>query len=514
MHRLGIISRICESSNYAFGLIDNMTEKNMLGVDISAGSLRVVELGLDARGFVLRRCGQASIPESAEPSDMAAILEELLEHNGMSAREGCFSLPVSAGFVKCTAPGENPPPTGLDQIIDSWTCETGETVCGIASRREIEKISVIAGRAGVKPVGITLRTMACMKALGLWDEKESAPLLGVVVDDATVAMAFLEGQAIKNIQSRPLDNRHRNEVLQSIGQLFRLMKLANADFQPSKVMLLWDACSEEDRLAIEGAIEAEVSLRRNNWRPADGQSDLFDLGGRYIAAVGLAMQAIDRADQGKADAPLPRNFDFAIRPEKNRKSIKLTWKQWLKLSVAVVGIIVGVMLVEVVFKKISLWNLKQKYAKLEPQINQRQEMRRLITQARPWMNSARGGSRPAYRHVYDAINDLLPATDQAYVTWLEISMDNTLGKQVVRIDGRSTGTDTLYEFVSRLNNSLLFEKAELGTVTDIPDANNPFGKKWTVTFEVANPRVQPAAVPTSAPTIPQMRNVIQPTGLK
>ncbi|HPS53100.1 MAG TPA: hypothetical protein PLK08_06075 [Phycisphaerae bacterium] len=491
----------------------------MLGIDISAGSLRVVELELDGGRFVLRRCGQAAVKEHAEPQDVAAVLEGLLNQNKIDERQGCFSLPPSAGFVRYTSAGENSPQFGLDHVTDSWTCISGEQVAGVAARREVEKISVIAERAGVKLSGITLRTMACMKALGLWDEEYPQPMLGIVVDDSTVTMAFRDGQAIKDIQSRPLANCEKNEVLQAIGQLFRLMKMARADFHPSKILLLWDACTEEDRLSLAGAMEAEVFLRRNNWRPMDGQADLFDLGGRYIAAVGLAMQAIEHAGQhGKADAMPPRNFNFIIRPQKNRKQLKLTWKQWGKLTAVFIAVVAGVLLTEVFVKKISLWNLQQRYSRLEPQINQRQEIRKLITQARPWMNPSLGGSRPAYRNVYDTINNLLPNTDQAYVTWLEIRMDNDLGKQVVRIDGRSTGTDSLYEFVSRLNNSLLFEKAELGTVTDIPDANNPFGKQWTVTFEVANPLLAPTSAPTSAPSVVpatrQARNTIQPSGMK
>lgn len=455
----------------------------ILGVDICRGSLRAAELQRDSEGYVLRRCCQVPLCNATDAAAAAGVLRELLSQNDFTAKRAVFSLGGESCFLRY---GDE---TLLDEVeedsvCDSWKCSNGSYVVAMARKNASHRIGVIAARAGLSLEGIDMRSMACMQAAGMLGIYAGKVTLAFTVDDNFVTMGVFEGQAVRLLQSREPNSYSHDDILKTIGQMYRLVRLANADIRPTRVRILWDGCDKNEVASLKELFELDdVELVAHQWRPADGQSDLFDLGGRYIAAVGLAMEPL-AAPGPKHQPELPRPFDFSLKPARRKKIFRLTRKRIITACGVILLLILAALIIEVATRQIKLSRLRSQYEELEPVISRYQERSKLWQSVRPWVAADKQGRRPAYRPVLDAVSDLLPTTDQAYIMRMEMKIDPETQAQTVRLEGRSSGTEVLYEFVSRLNESQLFDKAKLGTVTNIPDSTSVYGKKWSVTFSI------------------------------
>jgi len=59
----------------------------------------------------------------------------------------------------------------------------------------------------------------------------------------------------------------------------------------------------------------------------------------------------------------------------------------------------------------------------------------------------------------------------------------TEGPPVVRLEGRATSGQSLYDFVSRLEDSTMFSQASLGAVTELP-TEDEYERRFNMTVEL------------------------------
>jgi len=267
-------------------------------------------------------------------------------------------------------------------------------------------------------------------------------------------------------------------------RMFRLAQMAGLPTQPAKACLL----AENGDATSLGHLEAQLGIPVQIVRPGQfaGLTEAdppLENPARYAAAIGLALEALrsqTKATATKMDQARP--FNFLTRRRRSRKKISLSWRGALLAAGVLVAIALSATAGRALVKYLEMARLQEQYDRLAPLQAQQQEAQQRLQAVRSWIAQDKGGQRTKYLPILVAITELFPSTSEAYVTSLEIRTDSQTQELMVRLDGRSRGTEVLYEFVSRLNNSQMFDKAQLGRILDQPDTSSAFVKRFSVTF--------------------------------
>ena len=469
-------------------------EPGVLGVDVCSDRLAVVEVSSASGAPALMRCATAEVPHEAADNAVAAILQTTLDDGGFLGRSAVIGLGEEQGFVECrsveheqTAAGE--PAYDKRYAVDGWRTDSGWIVRGVAQRDDVDRAMRIATQAGLQPLGVELRSMACLTALGLLEQREpSDSVLGIVLDASAVTLALVDGEVLRVVQSEAHRWRHAGEdSLLTINRLLRLAAMSGLVVRPKKALLIARAEDQGDLARIESVIGASVSTVH------PGLAGGLDLRGvdmedpaAYAASAGLALEAI--AEQARK--PGARRRENGRRPlnfmvESAAPARKMP--TWLRATVAV-----GVVVLLVV-GGLGLWagitsgrlaELKDKHSRLLDPMHTSPQRLALWRAVRAWVPRAEGGRRLPVRPILKAVANAFPPTQHAFVSWMEVEQSEPGEAVVIRLRGRSRDTQVLYEFVSRLNaEDSPFEHAALGQV-DVLSDESAYGNQFTVSFHV------------------------------
>lgn len=466
--------------------------QEVLGIDLAGDRLHVVQVE-GVGGAVLTHWASADAPPDAGADELGSILHQLLHEGGFTARQAVIGLPPAQGFFQQDG-GPDPQALGeLNYVTDTFRAADGTEVRGVAPQAEISRALQAAAEAGVEPLAVELRSMGYLTALGQLDptpdETGEQPdvILGLVLAGRRAFAALSRAGAPVAVHTRA--RRQTESVPDEAERLVRLIRMGQPDaVQPSEIRVIANAADLSalqwlaDRLQIsvratQPGISADLGVI------GEGPDDLAE----YAGAIGLALEglpgALPRAAwrrERRRDGSESAGLDF-LHPARHRHRAPLPVK-----SIAVVAVVLvlgalaaaGVVSVQ---RHRRLDEARQRVAELREQISHRRDAIDRWELIGQWLPPRAGGTRFASRQVLDAVSELFPSTDSAYVTRFTLNWTQD-GKRVTgKVEGRATDSEALYEFASRLNESEFFERAGVGTVAETSDERG-FSKRFTVSF--------------------------------
>lgn len=176
------------------------------------------------------------------------------------------------------------------------------------------------------------------------------------------------------------------------------------------------------------------------------------------------LPAIGAAYDGVAHSPIW--FDF-MNPQSKRTEKKkpISWKPFAFLTVGLLILGCGLWL-SIIQKKLSvLQNLDNLIAQTQPNLDSTRLSRQYWNLFRSYLPDPQGGIRLSYLDILYEIHKLMPDTDDTYITDLVIighDRSSSAGNYDINITGRSSEVaEVVTEFIDRVNNSEMFQKAEM-----------------------------------------------------
>lgn len=461
----------------------------ILGIDLCPDHLSVVQIHRQPQGPVMTHAAFTRLPANQTPLQIADSLKETIAKNGFTTNQAVISLPFNKGFVQSSPPDLKSQRQVLpqqDHMVDSWMASDGTIVRATAGREDVSRCQEIAALAGLQLLGIDLHSTAALTTAGFWSP-DSAAQVALVFSQHTITLGLMQGQTLRSAQT---NIRHDTggdwkRDLTAAQSMLRLMQLSQIRI-PARTPCLVVNCPHEE---LASALQEQTDLEIRSIHPGepaglkiacDGVESLAP----YVTAIGLALSGLKIASQPKtmsASSTGPRPFNFLKLSGEKEGGFSLNWRQALTAACVVLAALLIVTAGYALRKHNERSQLQAEYNRLAPLIAEYEQALHLRIGVRQWVPLLEEGKRPTSRPIIDAITELFPSTDQTYVSWVEIRLDDQ-GQMLVRLEGRSRNSEVLYEFVSRLNNSRMFAKATLGQVVDIPDTTSPYVKKFTVTF--------------------------------
>ena len=213
--------------------------------------------------------------------------------------------------------------------------------------------------AGLEPVAVELRAMACLTALGLPNQPPEGVSVGVILGDPTVTLALVEDDAVLSVQSRdaraasggapetgageekpppgegPL--QRWSGALDTCEQLFRLTEISHPEVASATVRAIVNEAERPGARALAERLGVTVEVVPAGSgrdlvveaRPPAGEAgattDGEDFAARqadFAAAVGLALEGAEvlrsGVPRGRRDAR-PRPLNFLRAPARPRR---------------------------------------------------------------------------------------------------------------------------------------------------------------------------------------------------
>jgi Tfp pilus assembly protein PilN len=475
-----------------------MRVREVLGVDFRGDRLNVVQVrqeDVPQRGtppsqtpgprLVLTHRASLTIPAAAESAALAAALGKMLNEGGFTATAAVLGLPRGRGFLRCQ-PGGQEAVAGFsptDYVLDGWRSDDGREVVGVAARADVTRLVEIAHQASLQPIAVELRSLGCVRALGLLDQPAAeGAVLGVILGDSDVTAALAEGQVLLAVQTRlregGADQLDRwNGALRSVEQMFRLIQMTQAGVTAQAVRLIVNA---PDRQAAKHLADRVGVPVQAVWPGAD-LSLSFEAGelaepAEYAAAIGLALE-------GLQEIPAATGRLNFLRPRAEpRRRWTLSWRHAAIAAAAAVVVAMAATVGYVKHRHSRLGQLQAEQDQLSQRLRQGGLAERRWRAAGPWLARADGGQRISHRRICDAITELFPTQD-AYVRNVVIRPAEEGRDVTIDLSGRTRQRQVVHEFVSQLNRSPMFARARLGPVVDDAEESN-FPTRFSVTFHL------------------------------
>ena len=478
-----------------------MKGREVLGVDFCGDRLNVVQVHLDevSKRPALTRSASRIVPAGAESAAVAAILRKMLDEEGFTATSAVFGLPRGRGFLRTQAAGrpEAEVFSRVDYVTDGWTAADGRQVLGVASRADVARQAEIARQASLQLLAVELRSLGSLIALGLLGVSEApgkpagpsgqpaagAAVLGVVISETDLTVALVDGGAVLAVQTRgrPAGGglERWDGALTAAEQMLRVVELAHPEAPAGSVRVL---VNDRDRQAAR-SLTNRLGLPVELVSPASAadlgvEGELADPA-EYAAAVGLALEglqdiAVSRPRRDRAVGRL--NFLQAAKPPRRKRT--LSWRQAAVVAAGAVLIALAVAGGYALKKRSDLNELAAERDRLQQKAQLGWQARQRWLAISPWLAAADGGGRAAQREILDAITGLFPSKD-AYVQTVLVQPGEDDDSRAVTLTGRTRHSRPLSEFVSKLNDSAMFERASLGRVAD-DSAKSEFPKSFSV----------------------------------
>jgi len=474
-----------------------MRLREVLGVDLAHDRLHVVQLRQDSPRPVATHWATREVPPGAEPAEIASVLRRALAEGGFTATAAVFGLPAGRGFIQCRA-GDVEDLRGFsefDYVTDSWPTGDGRAVWGIAARSDVTRVLEIAAGASLTPVAVDLRAAGLLTAMGLLGpDSRDETVLGIVLGEATITIALVERLGVLSVQDRPRDPAatgaldHWEQTMGAVEKMWRLARMDHPDLTPTQARVL---AGEEDA-SIAETLQLRLGVHVAVIGP--GQGPVAAAGSQplpateCVAAVGLALEGLETDDRPPARRPAQQRWFNFLRPTVAQAPARsFSWKRVALAAAIVLAILLVGGISYTMYRGRQLRQRQAQYDRVAPEVNRQKQLRRQWRTLRQWVAPAREGSRSAYRELLDEITRLYPTTKTAHIHSLSIGPDETGAGTVVRLDGQAQNTEMLYAFLSRLNDSPMFERAGLGAVTDTA-GDAAFPKRFSITFHLKGGR--------------------------
>jgi Tfp pilus assembly protein PilN len=454
-----------------------MPTRDIIGVDFPPGRIVIAVVGESTTGSVVRYAVSREMPAGADATTAAALLRQMLEETGAAPRQAVLAIPAGRGFVQPMVAEANPP--DIEYSSASWTTRNGKTLQAVATRADVSWLREVAAQAGVTARVVTLRSLACLRALGLSEPSADGVSAGVVLGRNVASLLVACDGEVLAAHSREIpepSGPNRQRVASTvIEQMVRLAVTTLGQPGPKTLWLILDTADAEVTSILSGTLGIPIETRL----PA--QSNGLDLGpareeaGQFAPAIGLALQGLTEAHAGEAARRANANL---LRTDRS-SSRDVRWR----LSGAIAASLVAILLIA--------WGATA-FARYQVLRGLREAQRNLLDQRlrneitleqwraiRGWVASS-AGRRREVRAVCNCLQQLMP--DDAYVTSLSL-LRQTEGPPVVRLEGRAASGQSLYDFVSRLEDSTMFSQASLGAVTELP-TEDEYERRFNMTVEL------------------------------
>ena len=411
---------------------------------------------------------------------------------------------------------------------------------GAAQKSVVEFCRDLAAASGIKVLSLELRPLAAINGLLFnWNETPEENIAVVFLSSQQVDIAFMDAEGLFSLQtlkpaSGPDVSVEDSETafLNQLPRVFNTLKLSEPDRVPQRVFIGSD--SElinslqplAERLRQKTGIEVSIcspdaglsvlGVRKENQdRPPEAGSSVPP-GSHIPTAVADTADfqpAIGAALDGLAATPTW--FDFRHpqgRFSKKKKSI--SWKPFVFAGAT--SILLGCAFwLSLVQQKITERDqLSVSLKQLQPELEKMARAKKNWNLFRSYLPSSQGGDRLSYLNILYEINQMMPNTREAYLTSLTIigkkSVSPTTSSDIL-ITGRVSkgdvitgkvgpGEETTVKinpqettpakdsksnvstgFIARLNNSMMFHKAEQASSLTLDDTDNLYPFSFSVT---------------------------------
>jgi len=326
---------------------------------------------------------------------------------------------------------------------------------------------------------------------GLRDEVAA----GVTLAEDAIGLAVVDRHAVLCAHHRPREPGQGaldrwEATLAGVERMWRLVKMEYPELVVSRAR----AVVNEQDAALAETLQARLGvpvevLAAGGALPVAVEGRAAMPAAQYAAAVGLALEGLagqpQAAARGKRGAA--RSFNF-LRPATAPAPRRRLGRKGLAVAAAAVLAAAAVAAGAYTWHKHDvLSDLRARHAQVAGRLKRHKELRQQWRALQRWVAPQRDGQRVAYRDLFDEISNLYPDTAQAQIASLTAGTDPAAGGTVIRLDGRASGTDVLYAFLARLNDSTTFDRAALGSVTD-EAGETEFPKRFTITVHLKGGR--------------------------
>ncbi len=456
--------------------------RNILGIDLGNGELRVVQVALTRAGPVLQRWAAAPLPAQAPAAEAAETLRVLLSEKGFAATSAALVLPAGSGFVQAGDPADKLP-AGETFLRDSQSVSLAGRdvpVTASAARRQVLRAHDIARLAGLSVQAVQLPQHAAAAAAGLLDRGLTGPVAGLVFEPDRLLLAAGQGQTLLTAQTSRIDpddalNRY-TALADQAARMVRLLQLGGEALHPGEVRVVADRADDSAVQALGRRLGLPVERvwpgESAGLRPAGEWPERV---APYAVALGAALMGLGLAG---------RRTEFRQAPANGQQTSPA-------LTLRVVGAVVGGVVLALVLglgawvlhQRAELQALQVRYEAQRPRLERHRQTQQAWATLGPWLDRPSGGARLEYLAIVDTLKDRFPDGDSAYVTRLVVDGRDEKRGIVVSLTGQAADSEVLYTVTPELNRSGLLADAQLGEVLD-SESNPRYPKHFVMTMRV------------------------------
>ncbi|MFW6061279.1 MAG: PilN domain-containing protein [Planctomycetota bacterium] len=462
-----------------------MKSRDILGIDVSAGRLRVVQLRATAGGAAkLVHAAGRDVPPRADGATLGATLRRMLDEEGLTARTAVIGVPAGRGFVQCVGgqKGKSPerfPPA--EYISDGWRLPSDRQVRAVASRSDVQRLREAAAAASIELGAVNLQAMGCLLALWPADEPVRGGQAGLVIGAHAVTLVLRDGPAVLASHTRERSDAPGADEARMVEQMYRLARTAHPEVTLERVRLIVNKADEQtaddlpDRLGVPVEVVhpgGEDRLRLDD-APLPNRAD-------FAAAIGLAMQGLEMGRLGdrKLDA---RSVNLLRLPPEGGRRRRFRWRTLATAAAGAFVLLAALLGVEAYRRHRTLSDLQAQWQKLEPRVQKDRQVLQRWQHMQDWVRVDRGGYRMPNREILGEVARLLP--EQLYIRQVKLTDQSGQQGRRLRLEGRAKVADPVYELVTRLNQSRLFEGGQPGPLTDAQHGGE-FSRNWSAVVYV------------------------------
>ena len=475
----------------------------MLGIDIGNSAIRIVVVRRNRSGsLVLQQRSELPIEPSelSDPVGLGRRLDVHLRQLSCRDRRAVMTLPPGVCFVRRFeldsdrdgahwTDGQLLDDLGLlerisksmlvstdDLVID--VCRRGDSsaedagiLVGAAGRAAVQFCRNLTEACGLKVQLLQLRSLAAINGLlPHWCDSDVRNIAVLSLEPQRGDLAVFDANGLVSLQAISAssaelssDGPAVDDLVDQLHQCFNSMRLSGLDSSPGRLFIaaVSPLAGVLDDLAavLPGRLGMEVSVC-SDWSGqkvlsysdvADGV-DITD----YAPALGAAFDGLSFG---------PCQFDF-LHPRCNngQKKVKISWRPLLLiLGVTLsLGLVAFFHMVQQQRRQINM--LRNNIAQLQPQRQKMLQDRQSWSLFGSFLPVEQAGRRHCYLEILHEITRLFPETSDAHVTVLTISAVGKAASSTdydIEIIGNVRAGDVVTEFITRLNDSDMFQEAKL-----------------------------------------------------
>jgi len=382
---------------------------------------------------------------------------------------------------------------------------SGTILVGAAQASSIEFCQQLAAAGGIKLQSLELHSVAAINGLWFNWNKAQESNIAVVYRVGTLAhVALLDTEGLVFLQSFNISSSGRGQaddesmLAEQVSRVFNTLKLEDSRLVPQRLFLAEsrDPTNLPDETTnslepLEEQIRRKTGLKVTccytlmgiGWH--DGPPEEIDILD-FVAAIGAALDGL---------AVSPTWFDF-LHP-RGRHSDKKHIPFWRPFAVAGVlaVFLVGTLWLALVKQRMDeLGRIERQISQMEPERDRMLALHDNWNLFSTYLPESKGGKRLEYLRILYEINQLMPSTNDAYITNLTIGKEGTglTGAYDIQITMKvSRKVDVGTEFIERLNNSKMFQEAKQAGTRTHDETDSLYPISFSVTCNLRQSMIKP-----------------------